>query len=69
MSQLPSKEEFIKTMQFEKDDADITKYWNKELYRCPRCNEGVKRDYSVQYMSNPPKWRYFCRNCSYSEVF
>ena len=67
MSQLPTKEEFIKTLSF--DDKDIGRYWNKELYRCPRCNGGVKRDYSHVYMSNPPKYRYFCKSCSYEEIF
>lgn len=67
MSQLPSKEEFLKTIEFEEDDMKA--YWNKDLYRCPRCNEGVKRDYSITFMTNPPKYRYFCRNCGMTEIF
>lgn len=66
---LPNKEEFINTLSFDADD--VSKYWNKGLYKCPICGEPVKRDYSVVYMSNPPKYRYFCMNkgCSYQEIF
>lgn len=64
---LPNKEEFIKNMNI--DQEDIKNYWNKELFKCPRCNGGVKRDYSVTYMSNPPKYRYFCKSCGYFEIF
>lgn len=67
MSDLPNKEEFIKKFKFDEDKA--MEYWNKDLYKCPICNGGVKRDYSVAYMTNPPKYRYFCRNCSYSDIF
>lgn len=67
MNKLPSREEFIKTYEFNADED--MKHWNEDLYRCPVCNGGVKRDYSVVYMSNPPKCRYFCRSCSYSEIF
>ena len=45
-----------------------TDEWNKSLYKCPRCNGEVKRDYSHTYMSDPPKYRYYCRNCTYEEV-
>lgn len=67
MSNLPTKEEFIKT--FNIDDKDIQKYWNKNLFRCPRCNGGVKRDFSVVFNSDPPKYRYFCKDCGYFEIF
>lgn len=67
MMGLLTKEDFAKSIKFEEDN--IKKYWNKELYACPRCGEGVKRDYSVAYMTNPPKYRYFCKNCSYTEIF
>ncbi len=63
---LPTREEFIKSEDFH--EVDMSKMWNKELYRCPRCNSGVKRDYSVQYMTNPPKFRYFCLNCNFTEI-
>lgn len=58
---LPSMEEFIK----EKNTVvnDMEEDWNKELFRCPQCNSGMKRDYSLVYMTNPPKYRYFCRDC------
>ena len=57
---LPNKEEFIKTIKFATDN--MAQYWDKELYECPLCKSGVKRDYSVVYMTNPPKYRYFCKN-------
>lgn len=68
MSKLPSLEEFKKTFTFNEND-DIKMYWNKDLFKCPTCGEGVKRDFSVAYMSNPPKYRYFCRNCQWNSIF
>lgn len=65
MSKLPTREEFIKILA-EQKEIDMNE-WNKELYRCPRCNGAVKRDYSVMYASIPPKYRYFCKECSFSE--
>ena len=67
MSSLPTFEDF--KMSFDAQDVDIQKYWDKELFKCPRCNEGVKRDYSVMYASIPPKYRYFCKSCGYSVTF
>ena len=64
---LPTKEEFMKTMGLV--DADIKTEWNKELFICPQCGGGVKRDYSVEFLSDPPKYRYFCKSCTYSDVF
>ena len=64
---LVTEEEFRKHLNFNADD--IKTYWNKDLYKCPRCGAGVKRDYSVVYMSNPPKYRYFCRECGYENRF
>ena len=63
---LPTREEFINSDDIH--NTDMSTMWNKELYKCPRCNGGVKRDYSVTFMSHPPKYRYYCLNCSYSEV-
>lgn len=63
---LPTREEFIKSEEIL--ETDMSKMWNRELYKCPRCNGGVKRDYSVQYMTNPPKFRYFCLSCGYVEI-
>ena len=68
MNKLPSLEEFKKTFTFNEND-DIKMYWNKDLFKCPICGEGVKRDFSVAYMSNPPKYRYFCRNCQWNSIF
>lgn len=66
MSELMSREEFIKQLA-EQKEIDMSE-WNKDLYRCPRCNGAVKRDYSVMYCTHPPKYRYFCRDCGASEV-
>lgn len=66
MSKLPTKDDYIKTINYAEETMQDV--WNKELYQCPRCGAGVKRDYSVSYMSNPPKYRYFCKNCNYSEI-
>ena len=65
---LPSREEFIKTNEGVIDE--MKEMWNKSLFRCPICNGEVKRDYSAVFMSNPPKYRYFCKssNCMYEEV-
>lgn len=63
---LPTREEFVASEDFK--ETDMGKMWNKELYRCPRCNAGVKRDYSVMFMTNPPKFKYFCKSCSYEEI-
>ena len=66
MNNLVAREIFIEKL---KDMEKITMdEWNKPLYRCPRCDGEVKRDYSEMYMSNPPKYRYYCKNCSYEEV-
>lgn len=64
---LPTKEEFMKTLNFAEEDITMT--WNKELFVCPQCGGGVKRDHSKQFMSNPPKYRYFCKSCTYSDIF
>jgi len=67
MSDLPNKEEFIKNVKFDEDK--IMERWNEDLFICPICNGGVKRDYSVIYMTNPPKYRYFCRECGWDIIF
>ena len=64
---LPSLEEFKETVKFEQED--MKDMWDKELFKCPQCNGGVKRDYSMAFMSNPPKFRYFCRNCNWTAIF
>ena len=65
MNELPSREEFIENLG---DVRDITiEEWDKDLYKCPQCNGAVKRDYSVAFMVYPPKYRYFCKECGYSE--
>lgn len=66
MEKLPSMEEFKANVKFEEDDMKA--YWNKSLFKCPRCNGGVKRDYSVAYMTNPPKYRYFCKDCGWYSI-
>lgn len=63
---LPTLEEFKSS--FDANEVDIKLYWDKELFKCPRCDSGVKRDYSMTYMTNPPKYRYFCKNCGYSVI-
>lgn len=67
MTKLISFEKFKENLKIEEDDMKAN--WNKELFACPVCSGGVKRDYSKVYMSNPPKYRYFCRNCSWSFIF
>ena len=63
---LLTREQFIQELNNEKK---ITMdEWNMDLYRCPQCNGAVKRDYSVMYMSLPPKYRYFCRECGFEEI-
>lgn len=62
-----SREEYIEHLK--EVNKITTNEWNKALFKCPRCNGEVKRDYSVEYLSNPPKYRYFCKNCSYFEIF
>jgi predicted nucleic acid-binding Zn ribbon protein len=66
MSELPSKEEYIKQLQTIDNTVDET--WDKALFRCPQCNGDVKKDYSIMYMTNPPKYRYFCKSCGYSVI-
>lgn len=61
-----TREQFID--ELEKRNMITMEEWNMDLYRCPRCNGGVKRDYSVTFEGNPPKYRYFCRECTYSEI-
>lgn len=63
---LLTREQFIQELSNKKEI--IMDEWNMDLYKCPRCNGAVKRDYSVMYMSNPPKYRYFCRECSFEEI-
>ena len=65
---LLTREQFIEKLERQKKIITMEE-WNMDLYRCPRCNGAVKRDYSVMYMSDPPKYRYFCRECgNYEEV-
>ena len=66
MSNLPSREEYIEKLKTMTKIS--TSEWNRGLYRCPRCNGEVKRDYSQMVMSNPPRYRYFCRSCQFEEV-
>lgn len=66
MNQLPSLEEFIKSNKTVTDE--MKEVWDEDLFRCPQCNSGMKRDYSYVYMTNPPKYRYFCRDCGCSIV-
>ena len=42
---------------------------DKPLYKCPKCGSGVRRDDSVIYTSNPPKYKYECENpnCGFIE--
>lgn len=65
----------MKLMTFEKfketvntEEIDIKKDWNKELFACPICGGGAKRDYSKMFMSNPPKYRYYCKDCTWSSI-
>lgn len=67
MSKLITLEEFKQNLNVEEED--MKDYWNKDLFKCPRCNGGVKRDYSQVFMSNPPKYRYFCRDCGWYSIF
>jgi len=63
---LPTFEEFFSkshnTISFDVEDYD------KEVYACPNCGKGVKRDYSMVFMSNPPKYKYFCKECGYKYI-
>ena len=65
---LPTREEYFtkKIMNFEKESETP----DKELYICPMCGKGVKRDYSMMFMSNPPKYKYKCSNsqCEFKEI-
>ena len=47
---LPTKEEFLK-----KIPPINEKNWDQELFVCPICGSGVKRDLSVLYCVLPPK--------------
>ena len=62
---LPTFEQFFSkshnTIEFGADP-------NQEMYECPKCGKGVKRDYSVVYMSVPPKYKYFCPDCGYKYI-
>ena len=63
---LPTFEEYFSnphnTISFDVEDYD------KEVYACPKCGNGVKRDYSKVYMSVPPKYKYFCPKCGYGYI-
>ena len=63
---LPTREEYMKKANFA--EMDMTQLWDKELFECPNCGGGVKCDFSVAYMSVPPKHRYFC-SCGYTAIF
>lgn len=64
--ELPTLEKFKKDMEtiIGADFAD------QEFYKCPKCGHGVKKDYSVAYLTAPPRFRYFCSNpeCNYMEI-
>jgi len=64
---LPTREEYMKQLQFEKDTPNME--WDKKLFECPQCGGGVKCDFSVSYMCNPPKRKYFCPDCNYFTIF
>ena len=52
---LPTREEYMKKANFA--EMDMTQLWDKELFECPNCGGGVKCDFSVAYISVPPKHR------------
>lgn len=60
---LPTKEEYIKQIFSE------TIMKSKPLYKCPKCGGDVRRNDATVLLSYPPKHRYECDNCEYSEVF
>ena len=65
--ELPTLEKFKKDM-----GAVVVglNFADQEFYKCPKCGCGVKKDYSVAYLTAPPKFRYFCSNpeCNYMEI-
>lgn len=72
---LPTREEYFnKRALFDMDDENDAyaehKEPDKELYVCPVCGKGVKRDYSIVFMSFPPKYKYMCSNssCNFKEI-
>ena len=64
---LPTREQYFNKKILDEVEEDGT---DTELYICPLRGKGVKRDYSMIFMSNPPKYRYFCsnRNCEFKEI-
>lgn len=66
MMGLPSLEEYMKKKR--ELEETIDDLWDKELFRCPQCNGGMKKDYSIAYLVNPPKYRYFCKGCGNSII-
>jgi len=69
MSELPSMEEFktkntTNTIQFDEHVVN-----SLPLFECPKCGGNVYRDMSIVYMTNPPKYKYFCKDCGSVHIF
>lgn len=60
-----TKEEFKK----QEDYYTYKLFENAPVYKCPHCGGDVYRDVSVAFMTYPPKYKYFCKECGKYDIF
>ena len=66
---LPSMEEFKANNSINSIELDKQNFNTDALFLCPKCSGNVYRDYSVVYMTYPPKYKYFCKDCGFMSIF
>lgn len=69
MNRLPSMAEFKAKNTTNTIAFDEAAAIHLPLFECPKCGGNVYRDMSIVYMTNPPKYKYFCKDCGSVNIF
>lgn len=65
---LPTLEEFKKETK-KSIELDKNNFTKAPMFECPKCKGNVYRDESIVYMTYPPKYKYFCKDCGFKTIF
>lgn len=66
---LPTMEEFKAQERPNTISFDVKGMKDEPLFECPKCQGEMHRDISVVYMTYPPKYKYFCKECGFKTIF
>ena len=61
---LPTAEEFEASISV---TPYIMKEWSDPIYQCPKCSGGMCKNLMEICTSIPPKYRYSCNKCGYTD--